>query len=252
MVQPGTGRNSVREWITGRNPVFETLSVHRRQCFRLMLATGIDEKGVIAEILTLARGMKIPVERVNRQKIDSLGGNPQGIALETSPYPYVDLRAILKAAEKKGEPPFILILDTLQDPQNLGTLLRSAEAFGVHGVIIPAHSAAGVTPAVVHASSGACEHLLIAATNLAQAISELKQANIWVIGLDAGLDAVDIADVRLDGSLALVVGSEAEGMRPLVRRSCDTIARLPMTGHIESLNAAVSGSIALYLASRKR
>jgi 23S rRNA (guanosine2251-2'-O)-methyltransferase len=242
----------VREWITGRNPVFETLSAHRRQGFGLLLATGVEEKGVIAEILKLAKVMKIPVERVNRQRIDSLGGNPQGVALEAAPYPYVVLRDILVAAERREEAPFLLILDTVQDPQNLGTLLRSAEAFGVHGVIIPPHGAAGVTPAVVHASSGACEHLLITAGNLAQAISELKQANIWVIGLDAGEDAVDISDIHMDGGLALVVGSESEGMRPLVRRSCDAIARIPMVGRIESLNAAVSGSIALYLASRAR
>jgi 23S rRNA (guanosine2251-2'-O)-methyltransferase len=242
----------MREWITGRNPVFETITAHRRECFRIMLATGVEEKGVISQILSLAKENKIPVERVNRQKLDSLGGNPQGIALEAAPYPYADLRDILVAAERCEEKPYVLILDTLQDPQNLGTLLRSAEAFGVHGVIIPPHSAAGVTPAVVHASSGACEHLLIAATNLAQAISELKQANVWVVGLDAGEDAQDIADINLDGALALVVGSEAEGMRPLVRRSCDVIARLPMIGRIESLNAAVSGSIALYLVSRTR
>jgi 23S rRNA (guanosine2251-2'-O)-methyltransferase len=242
----------MKEWVTGRNPVYETLTSHRRQPYRLLLATGVEEKGVITEILSIARERKIPLERVNRQRLDSLGGNPQGVALETTPYPYVDLRTILKAAATREEPPFILILDTLQDPQNLGTLLRSAEAFGVHGIIIPPHGAAGVTPAVVHASSGACEHLLIAATNLAQAISELKQANVWVIGLDAGEDAQDISKVRLDGSLALVVGSEAEGMRPLVRRSCDIIARLPMSGRIESLNAAVSGSIALYLAFRAR
>jgi 23S rRNA (guanosine2251-2'-O)-methyltransferase len=242
----------MREWITGRNPVFETITAHRRECFRIMLATGVEEKGVINQILSLAKENKIPVERVNRQKLDSLGGNPQGIALEAAPYPYADLRDILVAAERCEEVPYILILDTLQDPQNLGTLLRSAEAFGVHGVIIPPHSAVGVTPAVVHASSGACEHLLIAATNLAQAISELKQANVWVVGLDAGEDAQDISDINLDGALALVVGSEAEGMRPLVRRSCDVVARLPMVGRIESLNAAVSGSIALYLASRTR
>jgi 23S rRNA (guanosine2251-2'-O)-methyltransferase len=242
----------MREMITGRNPVFETLSAHRRQVFRLLVAVGVEEKGVITEILSLARAMKIPIERANRQRLDSMGGNPQGVALETSPYPYVDLHTILKAAQTREEPPFILILDTLQDPQNLGALLRSAEAFGVHGVIIPPHGAAGVTPAVVHASSGATEHLLIVATNLAQAISELKQANVWVIGLDASEEAQEISTVRLDGALALVVGSEAEGMRSLVRRSCDLVARLPMTGRIESLNAAVSGSIALYLASLKR
>jgi 23S rRNA (guanosine2251-2'-O)-methyltransferase len=242
----------MREWITGRNPVFETLAAHRRQGFGILLAAGVEEKGVISEILKLAKEMKVPVDRVNRQRIDSLGGNPQGMALEAAPYPYVVLKDILVAAERREKAPFLLILDTVQDPQNLGTLLRSAEAFGVHGVIIPPHGAAGVTPAVVHASSGACEHLLITATNLAQAISELKQANIWVIGLDAGEDAVDISDIHLDGGLALVVGSEAEGMRPLVRRSCDAIARIPMVGRIDSLNAAVSGSIALYLASRAR
>jgi 23S rRNA (guanosine2251-2'-O)-methyltransferase len=242
----------MREWITGRNPVIETLSAHRRQAFRLMLADGVEEKGVILEILKLVRGLNIPIERAHRQKLDSLGGNPQGVALEVAPYPYIDLHAILKAAHDREEPPFILILDTLQDPQNLGTLLRSAEAFGVHGVIIPPHGAAGVTPAVVHSSSGASEHLLIVATNLAQAISELKQANIWIIGLDAGEDSQEISRVRLDGPLALVVGSEAEGMRPLVKRSCDIVARIPMTGRIDSLNAAISGSIALYLASLKR
>jgi 23S rRNA (guanosine2251-2'-O)-methyltransferase len=242
----------MREWITGRNPVFETITSHRRQVFRLLVAVGVEEKGVINEILALARGLKIPVERANRQRLDSLGGNPQGVALEVSPYPYVDLHTILKAANAREEPAFILILDSLQDPQNLGTLLRSAEAFGVHGVIIPPHSAAGVTPAVVHSSAGASEHLLIVATNLAQAISELKQANIWIIGLDAGEEAQEISTVRLDGAMALVVGGEAEGMRPLVRRSCDIVARLPMKGRMESLNAAVSGSIALYLASLKR
>jgi 23S rRNA (guanosine2251-2'-O)-methyltransferase len=155
-------------------------------------------------------------------------------------------------ARQCGEPPFILILDVLQDPQNLGTLLRTAEAVGVHGVLLPLRHAATVTPAVVNASSGASEHLLIAQANLAQAITALKEAGLWVIGLEAGPGAQPPEQVRLDGALALVVGGEGSGMRDLVRKSCDMLLRLPMRGQVASLNAATAGSIALYLASRAR
>ncbi len=148
--------------------------------------------------------------------------------------------------------PFLLILDELQDPQNLGTLLRTAEAAGVHGVILPSHAAAGVTPSVVHASSGATEHLIIAPHNLAQAIQVIKQENIWVIGLEFSQEASPINQVRLDGPLALVVGSEGQGMRQLVRKSCDQLVYLPMHGQIGSLNASVAGSIGLYMVLQSR
>jgi len=146
----------------------------------------------------------------------------------------------------------VLILDVIQDPQNLGTLIRTAEGVGVHGVLLPFRHTASVTPAVVNASSGACEHLLVTQVNLAQAIQQLKEENIWIVGLDAGLEAQPLKKVRLDGPLALVIGGEGGGMRPLVRKSCDMLLRLPMRGKVESLNAAVAGSIALYFAWQKR
>ena len=146
----------------------------------------------------------------------------------------------------------MLILDVLQDPQNLGTLLRTAEAVGVHGVLLPFRHTATVTPAVVNSSSGATEHLLIVQVNLAQAIQQLKEENIWVIGLDAGPEAQPLNQVSLDGPLALVIGGEGSGMRTLVRKSCDGLMRLPMRGKVESLNAAVAGSVALYFAWQQR
>jgi 23S rRNA (guanosine2251-2'-O)-methyltransferase len=184
--------------------------------------------------------------------LDSLSDNHQGIAAEVSAYPYSDLNSILKLARQKEEEPFILILDSLQNPQNLGTLLRSAEAFGVHGLVLPLRHTSGVTPAVVNASSGAAEHMLIASANLAQAIEELKKAGLWIVGLEGSLAAQPPEKLRLNGSTALVVGSEGEGMRALVRKSCDVLMRLPLEGRISSLNAAVAGSIGLYLIHQAR
>lgn len=242
----------MREWIYGRNPVYETLHARRRQPFRLQLAQGLREKGRLYDILQLAKSRKIPVDAVPRQRLDAYGSGHQGIALEVSAYPYSDLATILDLSQKRQQAPFLLLMDTLQDPQNLGTLLRTAEIVGVHGVLLPYRRTATVTPAVVSASSGASEHLLIAQTNLAQAIGTLKQADIWVIGLDGSDSAQPLQQVRLDGPMALVVGNEGDGMRSLVRDSCDILLRLPMRGQIESLNAAAAGSIALYLAWQAR
>jgi len=242
----------MKEWIYSRNAVYEALRARRRQPFRLRLAQGAEEKGRLAEILQLASARKLPVERLPRQQLDSLAEYHQGILLEASGYPYSNLPDILDLANRLGEPPFLLILDVLQDPQNLGTLLRTAEAVGVHGVLLPLRHTATVTPAVVNASSGASEHLQIAQVNLAQAITALKEAGLWVIGLEAGPEAQPPEKVRLDGPLALVVGGEGSGMRDLVRRSCDVLLGLPMRGQVESLNAAIAGSIALYLASQSR
>lgn len=242
----------MREWILGRNPVYEVLRAERRQAFRLQYAEGVQEKGRLSEILRLAAARKLRLERVPRARLDALGPGHQGVALEASSYPYAALADILGLASQRGEDLFVLILDTLQDPQNLGTLLRTAEIVGVHGVLLPFRRTATVTPAVVHASSGASEHLLIVQANLAQSISELKEAGAWVVGLEGSPDASEPAQVRLDGPLALVVGNEGEGMRPLVRSSCDLLLRLPMRGRIASLNAAVAGSIALYLAWQAR
>jgi 23S rRNA (guanosine2251-2'-O)-methyltransferase len=242
----------MKEWIVGRNPVYEVLVARRRHLFRLLVARGVDEKGRLTEIVRLAQGRKLQVEIVHRQQLDTMGENHQGVALEASAYPYAAVQDILLRASERQEPLFVLLLDTLQNPQNLGTLLRTAEAAGVHGVVTPLRRAAGVTPAVVHASAGATEHLLLASANLAQVIAELKTAGAWVIGLEGGPKAQPVEQVRLDGPLALVVGSEGEGMRELVRKSCDVLVRLPMHGKIESLNAAVAGSIVLYLALQTR
>lgn len=243
----------MKEWIVGRNPVYEVLRAGRRNFFRLHVATGVEEKGRLSEILRMAAGHKVPVVRVGRQQLDGLGEGNQGVGLEVSAYPYCALADILECAEERQEPPFVLLLDLLQNPQNLGTLFRTAEAVGVHGILIPARRAAGVTPAVVHASAGASEHLLVAQGNLAQAIDTLKQdANAWVMGLEGGPQAKPYHEVRMDGPLALVVGSEGEGMRDLVRRLCDVLVSLPMLGKIESLNAAVAGSIVLYKALADR
>jgi 23S rRNA (guanosine2251-2'-O)-methyltransferase len=236
----------MREWIYGRNAVMEALQARRREVFTLLLAIGIEDKGRIQEIQKLAITRKCKVERVPKERLAKMGENPQGVALEVSGYPYVNLADILENARTKQEDLFVLLLDMIQNPQNLGTLLRTAEAAGVHGIIIPQHRAAEVTPAVVNSSSGASEHMLIAQANLASVVEELKQAGAWVVGLDGGPGSQRVQDIRLDGPIAIIVGNEGEGMRALVREKCDFLLGLPMRGHIESLNAAVAGSIVLY------
>ncbi len=242
----------MKEWLVGRNPVYEVLRARRRHLFRLWVAKGSDEKGRLVDIIQLGRERKVTLEYVARQQLDDLNETHQGVALEASAYPYSTLQDILALARQRQEAIFVLILDVIQNPQNLGTLLRTAEAVGVHGVLLPLAHAAGVTPAVVNASAGASEHLLVAQSNLSQAIAALKEAGAWVMGLESSPEATPVEKARLDGPLALVVGSEGEGMRALTRRSCDLLVRLEMQGKVESLNAAVAGSIVLYLARGAR
>ncbi len=240
------------DWIYGRNAVYETLRAKRRSFHALHFAHDLKSSESLARIEQLAAQAKLKIERVQRSSLDHISANHQGVALQCSPYVYSDVAAVLQRAQSRSEPPFLLLLDTLQDPQNLGSLLRSAEAVGVHGVFIPPRRAASVTPSVVNASSGASEHLLIAQHNLAQLIDLLKQEEIWIYGLDGGPDAQPVSATNLSGPLALVVGSEGQGMRQLVRNSCDVLLGLPMRGEIESLNAAVAGSIVLYMADQAR
>src|SRR4030042_5029114 len=209
----------MKEWLYGRNAVYETLRARRRQFFRLRLAQGVEERGHLAEIIQMASGFRLPIDRVPRANLEALGKGHQGVALEASSYVYVGLLDILGLAARRSEPAFILILDVLQDPQNLGTLIRTAEGVGVHGVLLPYRQTAVVTPAVVNASSGACEHLLVTQVNLAQAIQQLKEENIWIIGLETDLEAQPLDKVRLDGPLALVIGGEGSGMRSLVKKT---------------------------------
>ncbi|HKZ43789.1 MAG TPA: 23S rRNA (guanosine(2251)-2'-O)-methyltransferase RlmB [Anaerolineales bacterium] len=242
----------MKEFIYGRNPVYETLLANRRHIYQLQVAEGVRDDDLLNRIIFLVNDQNIHISKVPRQRLDHLGDNPQGIALEVSEYPYASLRDVFEKAESSSDPLFVLILDTLQDPQNLGTLIRSAESVGVHGVIIPTHRAAGITPAVVRTSAGATEHMLVVQSNLSQAISELKNINGWVVGLDESQDSLPPSQIDLDGPLVIVVGSEGEGLRAQVRKHCDFLMRLPMEGRIASLNASVAGSVALYLAYMAR
>lgn len=182
------------DWITGRNPVFEVLKANRRQLKRLSIAQGAKIEGRLAEIIDLAQTRQVPIDYLKRADLDGINPHHQGVALATGGYPYSDLESIISAAQSRNEPVFVLLLDLIQDPQNLGTLLRSAEAFGVHGVILPLARAASVTPAVVNASSGATEMLRIAQHNLAQAMDRLKEADGWMVGLEDSPDALPPAE----------------------------------------------------------
>jgi 23S rRNA (guanosine2251-2'-O)-methyltransferase len=239
----------MRELIYGRNAIHECLRAGRREVFKLIVAESAQEKGALAIILDLAAEKRITIQRAPRAQLDQVSPGHQGVIAEVSGYPYVALEDLLRP----GRLPFFLVLDCVQDPQNLGTLLRTAEAAGVSGVIIAQDRAAAITPAVVNASSGAAEHLRVArVTNITRALQALRQTDVWVVGLEDAPDAQDYTAVDLRGPLAIVVGSEGQGIRRLVRQTCDVLVKLPMYGAVTSLNAAVAGSIVLYETLRQR
>jgi 23S rRNA (guanosine2251-2'-O)-methyltransferase len=241
------------DYVWGRNPVLETLRSGRK-VKRLLIAEGQREAPALASILQEATRQQVPLETVPRQRLEQLsqGAVHQGCLAVVESRRYATIDEILDFARSRNEDPFLLLLDAIQDVNNLGSLMRTAEAAGVHGVILPQHHAAEVNATVVKTSAGATEHLLIAQeTNLTHTIDTLKKLNIWVIGL-AGETQTDYVQADLTGPLALVVGNEGKGISRLVREHCDLLVRLPMHGHINSLNAAVAGSIALYEALRQR
>ena len=242
----------MKEWITGRNPVYEVLSTHHRDSFRLLIADGAKIEGKLSQIMDLAKKYKLGISKVPRKQLDQMGENHQGVALETAGYHYSDIHEIIAAAQKRDEPLFVLLLDMIQNPQNLGTLVRTAAAVGMHGIIMPQAKAAGVTPAVVHASVGATEHIRIAQMNLSQAIDILHEEGLWIVGMEGGDGTSLVETKRLTGPLGIIVGNEGEGLRQLTRKACDELAALPMSGQVESLNAATAGSIMIYLAYMKR
>ncbi len=246
------------ELIYGRRAVLETLRAARRRFYRLWIEGNAQSAptGIMADIVAAAQAANVPVRTIKGGLFDKLAqqqANAQGVALEVEDYPYVAVDDILAHAHSQGEPPLLLILDHLQDPQNLGTLIRTAEAMGVHGIILPERRAARVTPAVSNSSAGAVERMRVAqVTNLNRTIDDLKAENVWIAGLesDPAAPLVDSADLR--GALAVVVGSEGSGLSRLTRDKCDFLVRLPTVGEVESLNAAVAGSIVLYLARQAR
>lgn len=252
---PPPQRRATGELLYGRNAVREALLAGRRKLRRLLIAEGVREGGPITEIEELAAASEIEIVYGDRRDLDDMvdGANHQGVALEAGPYPFVELEAMLALAQERNEQPLLLLLDHLQDPQNIGTLLRTAEVVGAHGIFMPDRRSATITPAVVNASAGAVEHLLIAqVTNLAQTIEELKSQNIWVAGLEEDPRAQPIDQTDLNMPLALVVGAEGPGLARLTRERCDLLVSLPMAGRIASLNAATAGSIALYMLWRAR
>jgi 23S rRNA (guanosine2251-2'-O)-methyltransferase len=220
-----------------------------------MLAEHVSDQGLIREIEGLCLTGHIMLSRVPRRELDRLADEltHQGVVAQVSPYLYVDMDGLLEHARSAGGDPLLLVLDELQDPQNVGALLRTAEAVGVHGVIIASHRAAQITPAVSRASAGAAEHLRICAvTNIAKTLQNLRDEGLWIAGVEDHPGARDYRQADLRRPLAVVLGSEGQGLRRLVAKQCDYLLRIPMRGRINSLNVSVAGAIILYEALRAR
>ena len=237
--------------LVGRNAVVEALKAGRG-INKILLAHG-DRPHDIQELVALAKERGVVVQSVERSKIDVLaaGHRHQGVLAYVAPVPYVELEDILARAEAKGEPPFLVLLDELEDPHNLGALLRTADAVGAHGILIPRRRSVPLNATVAKTSAGAVEHVPVARIgNVVQTLKLLKERGCWVVGADMDGTPYDAAD--LTGPLVLVVGSEGKGMSRLTKETCDIIVSLPMVGKINSLNASVAGSVLMYAALRQR
>ena len=236
--------------IAGRNAVAEALRAGRA-IDSVLLAKG-DRAGSISALAAQCRRKGLLVKEVDSRKLDALcGPNHQGIAALAACKETVTLDELFAAAEAKGEPPFFVVCDELEDPHNLGAILRTAETAGVHGVVIPKRRSAGLTSAVYKASAGAVEYVPVArVSNITDALREMKKRGVWVYGLD--MDGETWCSVDMKGAAAVVVGSEGRGISRLVKEQCDFIVSLPMRGHITSLNASVACGIVLYEAARQR
>ncbi len=244
-----------REWLYGRQAVLAALRARRRHCFTLWLAKGVEPKGIIAHILQEAKALSCALSYVPRTQIQQRVGHGghQGVALEVSGYPYLDEGQIAPLVRQAGNDALVLLLDHLQDPQNVGNLLRTAEIAGITLAVIPRKRAAGITPAVVNASAGAVEYLYVArVTNLARSMSRLQAEGLWVYALEGGMDAPSYWEVDLSGPIGIVVGSEGTGLSRLIRERSDGLLRIPMWGRTPSLNAAVAGALTLYEVRRQR
>ncbi len=249
------------EWLYGRHSVEEALRAGRRKVFRVLVADAAKENKQgqsdrLAAIVIVAKNAGVPVERVPAARLDALtrvGRHHQGVAAEVSPFEYISVPDVVALCRGAGERALVLTLDSLQDPQNFGTLLRTCEAVGVTAVVMLDRRQVEVTPVVVNASAGAVEHLQIClANNLPRAIEALQEAGLWVYALRAEPGAGLYTATDLSGPLGLVVGSEGRGVGRLLIERCDAAIQIPMLGEVESLNAAVAGSIVLYEALRQR
>ncbi|UOY91460.1 23S rRNA (guanosine(2251)-2'-O)-methyltransferase RlmB [Ectobacillus sp. JY-23] len=240
-----------QDYVIGRNPVIEALR-SGRDINKIWVAEGAN-KGQIQTVLQLAKENGVIVQQSPKKKLDQMvEGNHQGVIAQVAAYEYADVDDLFKLAEERGEAPFFLLLDEIEDPHNLGSIMRTADAVGAHGIIIPKRRAVGLTAAVAKSSTGAIEYIPVArVTNLARTIDELKERGVWI----AGTDAKGSDDYRnLDGTLplGLVIGSEGKGVSRLVRDKCDFLIRLPMKGKVTSLNASVAAGLLMYEVFRKR
>lgn len=238
------------DMIIGRNAVLEALKSDR-EIEKLIVAKGAE--GSIRKITGMAKDKKIPIQYREKAALDRIAGrnSHQGVIAQVSEYTYCTLDDILRRAEERGEDPFIMILDGLEDPHNLGAVMRTAECCGAHGIVIPKRRSAGITETVAKASAGAVEYMLCArVSNIGQAIDQLKERGMWVAACDMGGKAYTEQD--LTGSLAVVIGSEGTGISRLVREKCDFVVSIPMKGKITSLNASNAAAILMYEVVRQR
>jgi 23S rRNA (guanosine2251-2'-O)-methyltransferase len=239
--------------IYGRKPLLEMLRSGSRAVHHIHLLNGAKDDTVYL-IEEQARAQNISVSYDSRHKLDSLAGNDhhQGVVAICDSYKYAGFRDLLKEAEKRDEPLFAVVLDELEDPQNLGAILRSVEAAGAHGVLVPRDRATGVTPTVVKVSAGAADHVLIAQeSNLNEALRKMKEAGAWVVGTDADAET-DFYQHDFTGPTVIVMGSEGKGLRRLIRENCDTLVKIPMYGQVSSLNVSVSTALLLFEVVRQR
>ena len=240
---PAQQEEEASNLLVGRNPIREALKAGR-DMEKLLVAKG-ELIGSAREIVAMAREQKVIVQEVDRAHLDAMAPGHQGLIAVVSAYAYKTVDDMLALAKERGEAPFLVILDGVTDPHNLGAIIRSAECAGAHGVIIPERRAVGLTPAAVKASAGAVEYLPVAReVNLTRTIERLKKEGVWIYG--TAMDGEDYRKVDYSGAKALVIGSEGEGMSRLVGESCDKVVTLPMKGKIESLNASVAAGILLY------
>lgn len=232
--------------IEGRNAVIEALKSEKTTVEQILIAKG-EMKGSINVILGLAKDLGIVTKNVDRAKLDELSqtGSHQGVIAKVTPYKYFEVEDIIKYAKSKNEDPFVIILDEIEDPHNFGSIIRTAEVCGAHGVIIPKRKNVGVTPTVYKTSAGAVEYMRIAkVTNINTTIEQLKEQGLWVYGAD--MHGEVCYNVNFSGAVALVIGSEGRGISKLTKGKCDVLVKIPMVGKITSLNASVAGGMLMY------
>lgn len=243
----------VEELTAGKHAVLEALR-SGRTVNKIWIAQG-SAGAQIQPIIDEAKKRGVMYQFVDRRKLDQMvdkGVRHQGVAAQIAPHDYADVEDLFANADKRGEAPFFVVLDELEDPHNLGSILRTVECVGAHGVIIPKRRSVGVTATVAKTSAGAVEYVPVArVSNLAQTIDGLKQKGIWVAGADAKAEQ-NVYEADLTGPLAIVIGSEGKGLSRLIREKCDFLVGLPMRGRIQSLNASVAAGILMYEALRQR